>query len=138
MSFLLDTNVVSEARRPRGNTGVKTWLASVPADSLHVSVLLVGEIRRGIERLRRRDPPQAAILEFWLATLRLAYADRIIPITVEIAEEWGRLSVPDPIPTADGLMAATARVHGLTLVTRNAADFVRTGVPLLNPFTLGS
>jgi toxin FitB len=138
MSFLLDTNVVSEVQRPHGDPGVKAWLASVPADSLYVSVLVVGEIRRGIERLRRRDPPQATIYEAWLTTLRLDYADRIIPITAEIAEEWGRLSVPDPVPTADGLMAATAKVHCLTLVTRNTPDFVRTGVPLLNPFALGS
>jgi predicted nucleic acid-binding protein len=138
MSFLLDTNVVSEARRPPGDTVVKAWLASVPADSLYLSVLVVGEIRRGVERLRRRDAPQAAIYEAWLATLDLDYADHIIPITADIAEEWGRLGVPDPIPTADGLMAATARVHGLTLVTRNTADFVRTGVPLVNPFELGS
>ncbi|HLH24574.1 MAG TPA: type II toxin-antitoxin system VapC family toxin [Chloroflexota bacterium] len=138
MSFLLDTNVISEARRPQGNTGVKAWLASIPADGLHVSVLVVGEIRRGIERLRRRDPAQAAIYEAWLATLRRDYSDRILPVTVEIAEQWGRLSVPNPVATADGLMAATAIVHDLTLVTRNTDHFARTGVLLLNPFEPGA
>jgi hypothetical protein len=99
-----------------------------------LSVLVVGEIRRGIERLRRRDPAQTAIYEAWLSRLRQDYTDRIIPITPEIAEEWGRLNVPDPVPTVEGLMAATAKVRGLTFVTRNTADLIRTGVPLLNPF----
>ena len=97
-------------------------------------MLVVGEIRQGIERLRRRDPSQAAVFETWLATLRRDYADRILPVTVQIADEWGRLNVPDPVPAIDGLLAATARVHGLTLVTRNTADVARTGVALLNPF----
>ncbi len=134
MSFLLDTNVISEARRPQGHPGARAWLASVPTDALFVSVLVVGEIRRGIERLRPRDPSQAAIYEGWLTALRRSYADRVLPITTEIAEEWGQMNVPDPLPTVDGLMAATAKIHGLTLVTRNTRDFVRTRVPLLNPF----
>ena len=134
MSFLLDTNVVSEARRPQGNANVKAWLAAAPAGSLYLSVLVVGEIRRGIEQLRRRDPQQAAVYEAWLVRLRKDYADRILPITSDIAEEWGRMNVPDPVPVIDGLMAATAKVSGLTLVTRNTVDLVRTGVPLLNPF----
>jgi predicted nucleic acid-binding protein len=134
MSYLLDTNVVSEARRPHGNPHVRAWLASVSAVSLFLSVLVVGEIQRGIERLRRRDPAQAAVYVAWLTTLRRDYADRILPITAEIAEEWGRINVPDPVPTIDGLLAATARVHGLTFVTRNTADVARTGVRLLNPF----
>ena len=134
MSFLLDTNVVSEARRPQGNANVKAWLASAPASSLYLSVLVVGEIRRGIEQLRRRDPVQARVYETWLTRLGLDYADRILPITVEIAEQWGRISVPNPVPVIDGLLAATAHVRGFTLVTRNTADFVRTGIRLLNPF----
>ena len=136
MSFLVDTNVVSEARKPAGDPNVKAWMASVSGSELYLSVLVVGEIRQGIERLRRRDPAQAAVYERWLATLRRDYADRIIPITEEIAEEWGRLNVPDPLPTADSLMAASASVMGLTFVTRNIADVARTGVPLLNPFDL--
>ena len=134
MSFLLDTNVISEARKPAGDPNVRAWLASVRGAELYLSVLVVGEVRQGIERLRRRDPRQATIFEAWLATLRRDYADRILPVTAEIAEEWGRLNVPDPVPAIDGLLAATAQVHGLTLVTRNTADVARTGVALLNPF----
>ena len=134
MSYLLDTNVLSEARKPAGDANVRAWLASVRGTELYLSVLVVGEIRQGIERLRRRDPPQAAVFEAWLATLRRDYADRILPVTADIAEEWGRLNVPDPLPAIDGLLAATAGVHGLTLVTRNTADVARTGVALLNPF----
>ena len=88
----------------------------------------------GFVRRRRRVPRQATIFEACLASLRRDYADRILPVTAEIAEEWGRLNVPDPVAAIDGLLAATAHVHGLTLVTRNTADVARTGVALLNPF----
>lgn len=137
MSFLLDTNVISEVRKPAGDPGVKAWLGSIPEAEVYLSVLVVGEIRQGIERLRRRDPKQATIYEIWLATLYHDYADRLIPITADIAEEWGLLNVPDRLPGIDGLMAATARVRGLTLVTRNTTDFARAGVRLLNPFAPG-
>jgi hypothetical protein len=136
--YLLDSNVISEARRPGGDQGVKAWLASVRDSELYLSVLVVGEIRRGVERLRRRDPAQATVFEEWLAQLHRAYADRLLPITPAVAEEWGRLNVPDPLPVVDGLLAATARVAGLTLVTRNTADLARSGVPLLNPFHASS
>lgn len=134
MSFLLDTNIVSEARKPTGNAHVKAWMASVPGTDLYLSVLVVGEIRQGIERLRRRDPAQAAVYETWLATLLRDYAQHVLPFTTAVAEEWGRLNAPSPLPVIDGLLAATACVWGLTLVTRNTVDLVRTGVPLLNPF----
>ncbi len=134
MAFLLDTNVVSEVRRSAADSKVRAWLASVPDAELHLSVLVIGEIRQGIERLRRRDPAQAGVFETWLSTLLHDYADRIIPVTVEVAEEWGRLNVPDPLPVIDGLMAATAKVRGWTLVTRNVTDLARAGVRLLNPF----
>lgn len=135
MSFLLDTNVVSEIRRKAPDPGVAAWFASVPADKLFLSVLVVGEIRQGIERLAQREPAQAEILERWLRQLVDGYGDRIIPVTVHIAEAWGCRNVPDPVPAVDGLMAATALVHDWTLVTRNVRDVASTGVRLLDPFT---
>ena len=135
MRYLLDTNVLSEARRPRGDEGVKAWISSVPTDELYLSVLVIGEVRRGIERLVRRDPDQAGVYEAWLDTVLRDYADRILPVDAGIADEWGRMSVPDPVPIVDGLMAATAKVRTMTFVTRNTADVERTGVALLDPFT---
>jgi predicted nucleic acid-binding protein len=111
-----------------------SWLASVRAADLHLSVLVVGEIRNGIERLARRDREQASAHERWLAELLDLYADRIAPVTAEVAETWGRINVPDPLPVVDGLLAATALVHDWTLVTRNVTDVRRTGVRLLDPF----
>ncbi len=134
MSYLLDTNVISEARRPGGSQRVKQWLASVGGGDLYLSVLVLGEIRQGIERLRQRDPAQANVFDAWLGRLRQDYSDRILPITLEVAEEWGRLNSVRPLPVVDSLLAATARVHGLTLVTRNTADLAQTGVQILNPF----
>jgi toxin FitB len=134
VSFLLDTNIVSEIRKPNANVAVRRWFASIAPEELFLSVLVVGEIRQGIERLRKRDVEQAAVYERWLATLETDYADRLVPVTAQIAQEWGRLNAFDPLPVVDGLLAATARVQGLTLVTRNTADVERTGVSLLNPF----
>lgn len=134
MKYLLDTNVLSEVRRPQGNEGVKRWISSTPAAELYLSVLVVGEIRRGIERLKRRDPDQAEIYEAWLGTVLHDYADRVLPVDAETADEWGRMSVPDPVPVVDGLMAATAKVRGMTFVTGNTADVERTGVRVVNPF----
>ena len=134
MGFLLDTNVISEARRKRPDSNVGAWLTRVPEAELYVSVLVVGEIRQGIERLRRHDSSQAMVFETWLSALLRGYGDRIIPVTAEVAEEWGRLNVPDPLPVIDGLMAATAKLRGWTFVTRNVADLARCGVRLLNPF----
>lgn len=134
MRYLLDTNILSEARRPRGDEGVKSWISSVPAGDLYLSVLVIGEVRRGVERLKRRDPDQAEIYEAWLGAVLHDYTDRILPVDAKVAEEWGRISVPDPVPIVDGLMAATAKVRGMTFVSRNTADVARTGVLLLNPF----
>lgn len=138
MSYLLDTNVLSEVRRPRGDEGVKRWVSSTPADEMYLSVLVVGEIRRGIERLKQRDPEQAGVYEAWLDTVLHDYAGRILPVDAEAADEWGRMSVPDPVPIVDGLMAATAKVRGMTFVTRNTADVERTDVSLLDPFSGGA
>ena len=138
MSFLLDTNVVSELRKKVPNVGVATWFESAPANELFLSVLVVGEIRQGIERLVRRDAAQAEIFERWLGQLVDVYSDRIVSVTADVAEVWGRLNVPDPVPVVDGLLAATALVHDWTLVTRNVSDVALTGVRVLDPFVPGS
>jgi predicted nucleic acid-binding protein len=134
VSYLLDTNVVSEVRRQRPDPGVMQWFDSVRADELYLSVMVVGDIRHGIERLARRDPDRAGVLEKWLIDLQELYGNRVVPVTAAIAELWGRLNAGDPLRVADGLMAATALVHGWTFVTRNTADVARTGVRLINPF----
>lgn len=137
MSYLLDTNVVSELRKgPRCNPGLSAWIADVEAD-LYLSALVVGEIRLGIERVRRRDPAGADTLDRWLSRMQTEYGHRVLPITSEIAETWGRLAAPASLPVVDGLMAATAMVHGLTLVTRNVRDLSRTPASTLNPFSTG-
>lgn len=135
MKFLVDTNVLSELRKgPRANAGVLDWFRSVDAAALHLSVLVIGELRQGVERLRRRDSPAAAKLDRWLDELIERHADRTLPVDAAVADRWGRLNVPDPIPAVDGLLAATALVHSLTLVTRNTRDVRRTGVRHLDPF----
>lgn len=137
MAFLLDTNVVSELRkRERADPGVRRWFATVDDVDLYVSVLVVGEIRRGIELLRRRDAVSAKALDRWLSGLERRYEDRILSVTVEICRVWGGLSLERPLAPIDGLMAATALHHGLTLVTRNVGDVERSGVDVLNPFQL--
>jgi predicted nucleic acid-binding protein len=134
VSYLLDTNVLAEVRKPRAHPSVAAWYEGVAAGELFLSVLVVGEIQQGVTRLRRKDPRQAASYERWLRTLQREFGDRVLPVTLEIALEWGRLAARDPLPVVDGLLAATARVHGLTVVTRNVPDFDRTGVAVLNPF----
>lgn len=135
MSFLLDTNVVSETRKSsRMNGGLRRWLSSVDAGELYISALVLGEIRLGIERLRRRDRRHAEELEVWISALRSNYAEKVLAVDAQAAEEWGRMNLPDPISTRDGLMAATALTRGMTFVTRNTTDVERTGVKLLNPF----
>ena len=135
MSYLLDTNVVSELRkRERCDPDVSAWYSTTAGAEKFLSVLTIGEIRRGIEGIRRRDTSSARALNVWLAKLLAEYSARILMVNQPIADEWGRLNVPDPLPVIDGLLAATAMVHGLTLVTRNVDDVKRTGVPCLNPF----
>ncbi len=134
MTFLIDTNVISEIRKAQPDPGVVSWFDAVSESSVYVSVLLLGEIRSGIERLRRRDAVSADVYDVWLTTLCEHYRNRIVDIDQAVAERWGTLSITDPVPVVDGLMAATALVHGMTLVTRNIADFARTGVDLVNPF----
>jgi len=135
--FLIDTNVVSELRKgPRADSGVRGWFDEHSTESLWLSVLVVGELRRGVELLRRRDAKAGRSLDRWLQTITADFDDRILPVTTEICERWAVLNVPDPVPVIDGLLAATALVHDLVLVTRNTADIARTGVALENPFTV--
>lgn len=133
--FLLDTNVVSELRkRDAMSAGLKAWWSTNQNSELWLSVLVVGELRRGVELLRRREENSARALDGWLDGLVDAFSDRLLPIDEGVVELWGRLGVPDPVPVVDGLMAATAIAHDLTLVTRNVVDVQRTGVDVLNPF----
>lgn len=137
MSFLLDTNVLSEVKRSRGDVRVKNWFAKADSGALFTSVMVVGEIRRGIELMRRRDASQIAGFEAWLSQLQKEFGERVLRITQEIAEEWGRLNVPDPLPTIDALLVATARVHDLTIISRNIRDIGRGGARVLNPWQAG-
>jgi predicted nucleic acid-binding protein len=136
VSYLLDSNIVSELRkRDRANVGVRQWLAGVDDAELFLSVLTVGELRRGIESIHRRDRSRALALNRWFHALVTEYEERILLVDQKVAEEWGRMNAVATLPAIDSLLAATAHVHGLTVVTRNTKDVTRTGVPCLNPFT---
>jgi predicted nucleic acid-binding protein len=135
VSLLLDTSVLSELRKgARANARVRAWFRGVASEEIHLSVLVVGELRRGIERVRGRDVRQAAALERWLTRVVTDHAERILPVDGRVADQWGRLSAARPGSVIDSLMAATALVHGLVLVTRNVRDVAWTGVSYLNPF----
>ena len=132
LMFLLDTNVVSEARRR--TPAAVDWLKSADPAKLYLSVITLGEIARGVAMKERDDRPAAGHLTVWLETLRREFADRILPVTDEIALEWGRIAALRPRGDADGLIAATAIVHNLVLVTRNEADFADTRAAIINPW----
>jgi predicted nucleic acid-binding protein len=135
VSFLIDTNVISEVRKGRRcDPAVATWYEAVDEADLDLSVLVTGEIRRGVELARRRDPTKAAALDAWLVEIVSAFGDRILPIDQAVTDEWGRMAARRPIPVIDGLLAATASVHQMTLVTRNDADVADLGAEVLNPF----
>lgn len=137
MSFLVDTNIISEIRKgPRCDPRVAKWYQTVGDDDLYLSALVPGEIRKGIEKARPQDPEKAAALERWLGDLLLAFEGFILPIDPEVAEEWGRMSAGRSLPVVDALQAATAKIHGLTLVTRNIGDVEGTGARTLNPFAI--
>ena len=135
MTYLLDTNVLSETRKRQPASGVANWVAATPPDRMHVSVLTLGEIEQGIARVRGRgDRQQASALERWLRDVETGFEDRILPVTLPVAAAWGRQQYAHPLPVIDALIAATARIYGLTVVTRNVKDFELAGVLVLNPF----
>ena len=135
MTFLIDTNIISEVRKgDRGNPAVAAWWNGVAEDDLWLSPLVLGEIRKGVELARRRDPRKAEALEAWLADLMSGFGDRVLPVDAAVAEQWGKMNALRQIPVIDALLAATAKVNGLTLVTRNVADVAGLDVDVLNPF----
>ena len=136
--YLIDTNVISEGRKgARANAGVRDFFKRVTSNQLRVflSVVTVGELRRGVELIRHRgDVAQANRLEKWLQVLLRHYEDYILDVDADVAQLWGRLRVPHYENALDKLIAATALIHNLTVVTRNHDDFSKTGVRVLNPF----
>ena len=136
MTYLLDTNVLSETRKRQPAAGVAGWIAATPPERLHVSVLTLSEIEQGIARTRGRgDWQQASALDGWLREVEAGFEDRVLPVTLSVAAAWGRQQYAQPLPVIDALIAATARVHGMTVVTRNVKHFELAGVQVLNPFT---
>jgi predicted nucleic acid-binding protein len=135
VSYLIDTNIISEVRKGhRCDPNVSDWYASIDDDELFLSTLVLGEIRKGIEIARSRDPAKAAALEQWLRQVETAFGARVLGVDNSISDRWGCMSAIRQVPVVDGLLAATAAVNGLTLVTRNERDVAGLGAKLLNPF----
>ena len=135
MSYLLDTNVLSELRRKQPNTGVSAWFAQRPASSLYLSVLTLGELRKGIDGVK--DAALRLALSDWLQTdMSMFFMGRVLSIDEHVADRWGQLvaAAGRPLPAIDSLLAATALVHGLHMVTRNAKDFEGLGLDVINPW----
>ena len=132
--YLLDTDIVSETRKIRANTDVMAFLARADSAALFLSVLSLGELRKGVEARRRADPVAAAELSAWVDGIETTFADRVLDIDAVVARLWGELSATRSLPVIDTLIAATAIQRGLTLVTRNTRDVLPTGVNTLNPW----
>lgn len=134
--FLLDTNVLSELRKGnRCDPAVLAWVQGSVSADLFVSVLVLGEIRQGIERIRMRDQNQARALDRWLKSIPAEFAGQILPVDERVADQWGRLGLRQPVPTLDAFLAATALVHDLTVVSRDENGFRNTGARVINPFS---
>jgi predicted nucleic acid-binding protein len=132
--YLLDTVVFSELRKPERNSGVTIWFDGKKDTELFLSVLTIGEIRRGICQQESKNPQFAARLSEWIDSILFLYKDRILPVSTQIALEWGAISARTGSGSADGLIAATAKAHHLTVITRNIKHFEPTGVPCHNPW----
>jgi hypothetical protein len=136
--FVLDTNVVSELRKAKANkadANVTAWAASVPASALFVAAVTILELETGVLLVERRDASQGALLRGWMDDhVMPAFAGRVLPFDAAVARRCAQLHVPDPRSDRDAMIAATALVHGMTVVTRNVADFATTSVPLLDPW----
>jgi toxin FitB len=132
--YLLDTNLISETRKLRADAGVMAFLTAADSAGLFLSVLTLGELRKGVEAKRRNDAATAARLEAWVDDIETIFADRVLPLDVAAARLWGELSARRSLPVIDTLIAATAISRGLTLVTRNTRDVAATGVPLFDPW----
>lgn len=132
--YLLDTNVISETRKSRADSGVMAFLSAADTAGLFLSVLTLGELRKGVEAKRRTDPVAADRLGAWVEGIETTFADRMLPIDAAAARCWGELSAGRSLPVIDTLIAATAISRGLTLVTRNTRDVASTRVPLVDPW----
>jgi predicted nucleic acid-binding protein len=138
LSYLIDTNIISEVRKgDRCDARVSEWYASIADEDLFLSTLVLGEIRRGVELARPRDAGKATALERWLRDVEAAFGGRVLNIDSAVSDQWGRMSAIRTIPVIDGLLAATAVTNGLTLVTRNDRDIAGLGTTVLNPFRSG-
>jgi predicted nucleic acid-binding protein len=135
LNYLLDTNVLSEPKRPRPDPKVMSWIESAPLPTLFISVLSLGELTRGIALMLKRDLDRAEFYRDWLLAVRRQYAGRVLAVDAGVAETWGMMSATGSLAVADALLAATARMHGLVLATRNRRDFENLGVEVFDPWT---